>query len=119
MGRKFWKNEDGYIVVDEGDKYYIRAKRLDMVEGSELFGSAFSFVVVEWEHPNYGYFAGGMFWWRSMHNPEWAPVSVASWCRKYESVEQFLRDYPEFAELFEEEGCGLDLVGALKRIVDG
>jgi hypothetical protein len=116
--RKFWEDEDGYIVVDEGDEYCTRAKRLDMDESSPFFGSAFSFVVVEWEHPNFGYFADGMFWWRSMHNSEWTPVSVATWCHKYESVEQFLNNFPEFEELFGEEGCGLDLMGALKRIAD-
>ena len=83
---------------------------------SSLFGNPFSFVVVCCDHPNYGYFADACFFWTSMHlSADWEFVPVASWTTKYDrhhinvksqkeglptSVSLFLKDYPEFKELF-------------------
>lgn len=67
-----------YITVNEGDGYKIRAKRINPSKGNKFMGRAYEFVVVEWEHPNYGYFADAMFWWRSMHTHMWTPVPVVS-----------------------------------------
>jgi len=88
------------IVVDEGDEYNVRGYRLEGKDPIDFFGSAFEFVVVEWEHPNYDYFADAMFWWRSMHCSEWQPIAIVNWCRQYKGLGQFLKDYPELKKLF-------------------
>jgi hypothetical protein len=95
------------IVINEGNGYFIRAYRLESKANgggkmcSDLFGKAFEFVVVEQMHPNYGYFADGMFWWRSMHTSEWQPVIIARSCA-FEGLGEFLENYPQFKELFGE-----------------
>jgi hypothetical protein len=67
---------------------------------------AFVIVAIDWMHPNYGYFADGMLWYRSMHMSDWNMIPIAGWSFKYlkrgkrTSLEKFLKDYPEFKELF-------------------
>jgi hypothetical protein len=104
------------IVVNEGNGYFIRAYRLESKANgggklsSEIFGKAFEFVVVEQMHPNYGYFADGMFWWRSMHTSEWTAVVVANNLMEFEPTRidshgglgEFLEIYPDFKELFKD-----------------
>ena len=83
---------------------------------SDLFGNPFKFVVVCYEHPNRGYFSEACFFWNSMYSRNWNFVPVVSWTKKYDrhhinvksqkeglptSVSLFLKDYPEFRELFE------------------
>ena len=87
------------VVVDEGDCYRIRARyhRLD----------SFEVIVVEWEHPNYGYFADAMLWIRSLHCSEWKPFPVVAWSERYQDFESFLEEYPAFGSLFKRPGVGL------------
>lgn len=96
---------------------------------SQIFGNPFTFVVVLWEHPNMGYFSDAGFFWKSMHRG-WEFVPVVGWMDKYSiemeqekkspimgalkkiadketdetlptGINLFLKDYPEFNELFE------------------
>lgn len=80
-------------TVDEGEGYKVRATRRSV--------GTFEVVAIDWEHPNYGYFADAMIWIRSPHLDDWVPTYIVGWAEKYEKLEQFLKDYPEFAELFE------------------
>jgi hypothetical protein len=106
------------IIFDEGDGYRTKAYRL---EGSyaEFFGNAFEFVIVEWSHPNYGYWADAMFWWRSMHTGKWQPVPIVSWCAGYDTPEEFLEDFPVFKKLFKgiEERDSSVIKRALDKII--
>ena len=80
-----------------------------------MIGSPFTFVVIGHDNGNYGYFADACFFWTSMHSDRWEFVPVAGWTEKYDrhhidmsekknkyptSVNLFLKDYPEFKELF-------------------
>lgn len=80
-------------TIDEGDGYKVRATRRRI--------GTFEVVAIDWEHPNYGYFADAMIWIWSPHLNDWAPMHVVGWAEKYEKLEQFLKDYPEFLEFFE------------------
>lgn len=146
---------DGSIVIDEGDGYKVmaykfekpvnnrpiwqrlsekqkqQATKLKDTSVSDLFGNPFTFVIISFMHPNYGYFADAGFFWKSMHR-DWGFVPVIDWMDKYSiemeesedvrkspiikglsiiadkeidnilptNVNTFLKDYPEFRELF-------------------
>jgi hypothetical protein len=80
-------------IIDEGDGYRIRATRKSV--------GTFEVVAIDWEHPNYGYFADAMLWIWSPHSDEWTPVPIVNWARKYDTVQAFIEDYPSFSDLFE------------------
>jgi hypothetical protein len=80
------------ITIYEGDGYYLRASRARI--------GAFTIVAVDWQHPNYGYFADAMLWYFAPHFGEWQPIPIARWATRYEVLKQFLKDYPEFWSLF-------------------
>ena len=81
-----------FITLDKGEGYKIKATRKDI--------GSFVVVAIEWEHPNYGYFADAMLWINSLHLDEWRNFPVVNWCKKYENLDQFLKDYSEFKKLF-------------------
>ena len=92
-------------TIDEGDGYKVRATRKRV--------GTFEVVAVDWEHPNYGYFADAMIWVWSPHLNDWAPIHVVGWAGKYEKLGQFLKDYPKFSELFE----GADPLREIRRAI--
>lgn len=81
-----------YIVIEDEYEYRFRAFRQD--------AGSFIIVFVEWEHPNYGYFADAMLWVRSMHMTEWKPLHIANWTKGYKTSKDFIKHFPEFRELF-------------------
>jgi hypothetical protein len=83
------------IVIDEGEGYFMRGTRIDV--------GSFSFVVIEWAHPNYGYFADAMVWIKSLHMDKWELFPIVEWSKGL-TVENLLKDYPSFKPLFEEIG---------------
>ncbi len=86
--------ENAYdVVVTEGEFGYAEA-------GQRLHVGAFDIVVIDWMHPNYGYFSDGMLWIRSRHQPEWQPYPVANWTQQYKRVGEFLQEFPQFRRLF-------------------
>ena len=79
--------------MDEGEGYKVRAKRVDT--------EACSIVIVEWQHPNYGYWADAGVWIKSLHSSEWVKHSdVGSfwWFSLTESMERL----PPFQQLLED-----------------
>lgn len=80
-------------ILNEGEGYKIRATRKRV--------GAFEVVAIDWEHPNYGYFADAMLWIWSPHLDKWMPILIANWSEKYDTLELFLKDYPELSKLFE------------------
>lgn len=153
ISKRAVRNRDGSITIEEGDGYKIMAYKFEHHTNNQnlitdkrkneefkgkfkntligdIFGNPFTFVVVLWEHPNYGYFADAGFFWRSMHR-DWELVHVVAWMERYvvnmeeinksplmeglkkiagkgydkalpTGINLFLQDYPEFRELFEE-----------------
>lgn len=84
-------------VINEGDGYKIRATRKSV--------GTFEVVAIDWEHPNYGYFADAMLWIWSLHLDKWMPIPIVNWARKYDTLQKFLKDYPAFSNVFEESIC--------------
>jgi hypothetical protein len=80
-------------IINEGNGYRTRATR-------KVIGT-FDVVAIDWEHPNYGYFADAMLWIWSPHLDKWIPVHIANWTKEYETSDSFLKNYPAFKEFFE------------------
>ncbi|RLI15258.1 MAG: hypothetical protein DRO43_01770 [Candidatus Hecatellales archaeon] len=83
-----------WIIASIGEGYKIRAKRIDT--------EAYSIIIVEWKHPNYGYWADAGIWIKSLHNPQWIKYSDANWFRET-SYTEFVKRNPQFQQLFENE----------------
>ena len=77
----------------EGDRYAFRAIRKAV--------GTFDVVAIDWEHPNYGYFADGMLWISSPHLTKWQPFPIVQWTQKYKTLQSFLRDFPQFSVVFQ------------------
>ena len=98
------------IEINEGNGYFMRAYTITPLTNTKRgitqivksFETTMNFVVVEWEHPNYGYFADAGFFWKSMHADKWNVVPIVSWMEDYKTSEEFIKKFPDFKELFEE-----------------
>ena len=93
MSRVIEENTNS-IILDEGHGYKIKATREDI--------GSFVVVAIEWEHPNYGFFADAMLWINSLHLEGWEPFPIVNWSEVYENLDEFLADYPEFKDLYSE-----------------
>ena len=103
MHSRILMKTENQIVLDVGDGYKVRAT-------AQIIGT-FAIVAIDWEHPNYGYFADGIFWYKSMHMFEWDIIPIATWSLRYVNkkkngsrtvlLEKFLKDYPEFKDFFD------------------
>ena len=82
-------------ILDEGDGYYLRAIRT-------LIGSTLV-IVIDWQHPNYGYFADAMVFIKSWHMDDWMVIPIVSWSQNYHSAGNFIRDYPMLKPLFDND----------------
>lgn len=80
------------IIENEGNGYRIKGRY------SRL--GSFEVIAIEWEHPNYGYFADALLWIRSLHCNEWKPFPVVTWTERYTDSLTFLMEYPVFSDLF-------------------
>lgn len=96
-------------TLNLGDGYRIRATRKKV--------GTFAIVAIDWEHPNYGYFADAMLWVRAPHLDEWVCINVVKWGEKYRSLESFLKKYPEFSKLFEFDPFE-EIRGAIRKIFE-
>lgn len=109
MESRILSKEKNQIILDEGNGYKIKAT-------AKIVGT-FAIVAIDWEHPNYGYFADAMLWYKSMHMFKWNVVPIVTWSLRYVKeengtqktlLEEFLKDYPELKELFDLEVSMLD-----------
>jgi len=113
--------------INEGMGYFVRAYRIRPISNTQeqmtkkaeikvdeeiiekvrsimkIFEKTFQFIIIEWEHPNYGYFADAGFYWRSMHSGEWILVPIVNWMSEYKDYKMFIKKYPEFKDLFEDK----------------
>ncbi len=86
------KIEAKSITLDIGDGYKLRGARATI--------GTFDLVVIDWRHPNYGYFADAMLWIKSMHMKDWEVPIVARCFERYKTLDDFLEGYPQLRELF-------------------
>ncbi len=93
---------DGWIVRNEGSGYGVRARRYDASPATHI-------VVVEWTHPNYGYWADAGVFVKFAHARDWEALSAVRWF-EFEGKDSFLDQYPEFIPLFDERMQFGDLV---------
>ncbi|MDI6888554.1 MAG: hypothetical protein QMC78_02510 [Methanocellales archaeon] len=96
------KIEAKSITLDIGDGYKLRGTRATI--------GTFDLVVIDWEHPNYGYFADAMLWIKSMHMKDWEPYIVARCFKEYKTLDDFLEDYPQLRELFDAADFAKDIL---------
>ena len=82
------------MILDEGEGYFLRAIRT--LVGSTLI------IVIDWQHPNYGYFADAMVFIKLWHMDDWMVIPIVSWSQNYHSAEDFLQDYPMLEPMFTE-----------------
>lgn len=83
---------DGWVIRNGGDGYGIRAHRIDASPMTQI-------VVIEWTHPNYGYWADAGAFVKLGHMADWEPLGAVCWF-SFASKEEFLQEYPEFSTLF-------------------
>lgn len=86
---------NGWVVRSEGDGYGVRARRYDPSPATQV-------IVVEWTHPNYGYWADAGVFVKLAHAAEWEPLGTVCWF-DFDGKEGFLEQYPEFTMLFHED----------------
>jgi hypothetical protein len=60
-------------------------------------------VVVDINHPNYGYFAEYMAFWRSPHSPIWTPIQIHSGSYNIDTDYDLIQKFPQLSPLFSED----------------
>ena len=63
----------------------------------------FDVVAIDVNHPNYGYFAEYMAFWRSPHVPDWQPVVVNRGLCDIKTPQDIVSKFPLLSILFTEE----------------
>lgn len=85
---------NGWIVRNQGDGYGVRARRYDASPVTHI-------VIVEWTHPNYGYWADGGVFVKLAHAANWEALGTVCWF-DFNAKDEFLAQYPDFAVLFDD-----------------
>ena len=80
------------VIIEDDFGYEFGAKRIRV--------GAFDIVVVDWMHPNHGYFSEGMLWVRTLHEHQWKPFADENWRPQYTRLGEFLQEFPKFRSLF-------------------
>jgi len=98
------------VVRNDGDK-----TRASLYETSTA-----QVVVVDWWHPNYGYWSDAGLFARVLHSTGWQGLCTAGWMAPYVEGEDadigsFVKDHPEFGPLFEIPEPQLGLFRRLMR----
>lgn len=90
------------ITLDECDGNLIRGYAIKSPTPPGSHYTAFKFVIIEWKHPNYSFFADACFFFKSLHMKDWGLDTFVSWTSKYSTKDDFLKVFPQFTELFED-----------------
>lgn len=90
------------ITLDEGDGNLVRGYAIKSPNSSGTHFTAFKFVIIEWQHPNYGHFSDACFFYKALHVMDWNVVTFAAWTWRYKTKEDFLKKFPHFTSLFED-----------------
>lgn len=87
----------------------IQAKSIEFCEdGYEYLGTraqvgTFDMVAIDVNHPNYGYFAEFMAFWRSPHSINWEPIQVHRGSCDIHTPQDLIEHFPKFDALFDED----------------
>ena len=81
-------------TIDMGDGYFLTANKTKV--------GSFNIVAIDWQHPNYGYFTDAMLWYKSPHSIKWISIPIVNWTDKYTEASEFLNDFPDLKNLFED-----------------
>ena len=87
----------------------IEAKTIEFCEdgygfrGTRAEVGTFAVVAIDVNHPNYGYFAEFMAFWRSPHSVSWEPIHVHRGSWDIHAPEDLIEQFPKFARLFDED----------------
>lgn len=87
----------------------IQAKTIEFCEnnygflGTRTQVGTFNIVAIDVNHPNYGYFAEFMAFWRSPHSLNWEPIQVHRGSWDIDTPEILIERFPSFAALFEQD----------------
>lgn len=89
-------------IFDAEDMSYMRAYLTDGTK-SKYAVSTLKFIVVGWRPANEDDFDDVGFFYKSPHMRKWEFVPVVNWMRKYKNAFDFLKEYPDFLELFDDK----------------
>jgi len=84
----------------------IEAKSIEFWEddygfrGTRAQVGTFDILAVDVNHPNYGYFAEFMAFWRSPHLVSWQPIPVHRGSQDINTPEDLIDRFPKFSPLF-------------------
>jgi len=87
----------------------IEAKTIEFCEdgygfrGTRAEVGTFAVIAIDVNHPNYGYFAEFMAFWRSPHSVSWEPIKVHRGSWDIHTPEDLIEQFPKFASLFNED----------------
>ena len=87
----------------------IEAKTIEFYEdgygfrGTRAQVGTFDVVALDINHPNYGYFAEFMAFWRSPHCVGWQPIRVHAGSNDIHTPENLIGQFPKFSSLFVDE----------------
>jgi len=87
----------------------IEAKTIEFSEdgygfrGTRAEVGTFDMVTIDVNHPNYGYFAEFMAFWRSPHSANWEHIQVHRGSWDIHTPEDLIQQFPKFATLFDED----------------
>lgn len=87
----------------------IQAKTIEFCEdgygflGTRAQVGTFDMVAIDVNHPNYGYFAEFMAFWRSPHSVSWEHIQVHRGSWDIDTPEDLIERFPKFAALFDED----------------
>ena len=68
--------------------------------GTRARVGAFDIIAIDVNHPNHGYFAEFMVFWRSPHKADWQPIPVHRDSYGMQTAEDMLEEFPRFMPLF-------------------
>jgi hypothetical protein len=71
--------------------------------GTRAQVGTFDVVAIDINHPNYGYFAEFMAFWRSPHMTAWQPISVHRGSNNINTPDDLIERFPKFSPLFVDE----------------
>ncbi|MBO3797352.1 MAG: hypothetical protein QW506_04460 [Thermoproteota archaeon] len=89
---KSWLSAKKVEIQEEEDGYHWRATRVNFETGS--------IVIVEYIHPNVGYWEEMCLFVSTMHCPDWQCIPLSNFWLQWREKRSFLRSFPAFKDLF-------------------
>lgn len=71
--------------------------------GTRAQVGTFGIVAIDINHPNYGYFAEFIAFWRSPHMRDWQSIPVHRGSHNINTPGDLIKQFPRFSSLFADE----------------